>query len=83
VGRDTEEAIRAGLVVGLRGLVAALVGAARRAIDGRALVVATGGDARLLVPSGSRVVPDLALRGIAAAHARAIGDASAARRGPR
>lgn len=76
IGRDTREAIRAGLVVGLRGLVAGLAAAARRELGARrrrrraarAVVVATGGDARLLAPEGALVVPDLALRGVALAH---------------
>lgn len=71
IGRDTREAIRAGIVVGLRGLVAGLAAAARRELGPRARtrVVATGGDAGLLAPDGALRVPDLALRGVAIAHA--------------
>ena len=70
-GRDTREAIDVGLRVGLRGLAAALVENARRALPPGARVVATGGDARLLAPRDATIVPDLALRGVALLHALA------------
>jgi type III pantothenate kinase len=80
LGRDTEEAIRAGLVIGLRGLASSLAAAARAELGGRAPVFATGGDARLLAPTGAVIAPDLLLRGLALIHSIAQSTSLGARR---
>lgn len=67
VGRDTEEAIRSGVVLGLAGALEALVARIRRELPFEPAVLATGGDARLLqseLPSVEEVVPDLTLEGV-------------------
>jgi type III pantothenate kinase len=70
-GRSTEEAIRAGLDVGVAALVAGLVGDLAR-VASQAPVFVTGGDAEWLlarVPFSARAEPLLAARGLALAHA--------------
>jgi len=74
IGRSTEEAMRIGTVIGFGGMIAALLDAvvaelARRG-ETRPKVLATGGTAGLLEKSLHRsftIVPDLTLRGLAAA----------------
>jgi len=72
IGRDTEEAISAGLLWGLAGLVDRLI---ERLCEPRpgAPVVATGGDATRLVPHCRRVatiIPHLTLLGLREAYLR-------------
>jgi type III pantothenate kinase len=58
LGRDTEEAIRAGISTAAEGLI-------RRAVDGRpGRVYGTGGDAPGFRDLFDRVLPDLALEGV-------------------
>jgi len=74
IGRDTESAIRAGLVLGAAGAVERLVAEQRRALGGQATVVATGGGLDLLrgaLGCIDDVRPDLVLEGLVTAwHAR-------------
>lgn len=68
VGRDTVEAMQSGCVLGYRGLLRELVGAAEKECACRFKLVVTGGDAALveeLLPEVSCVDPLLTLRGIA------------------
>lgn len=74
IGRSTVEAMRIGTVVGFQGMIQALLDAVLAELAGRGgpppMVLATGGDAtRLLgrMRPPPRVVPDLTLRGLAAA----------------
>jgi type III pantothenate kinase len=72
-GRSTEEAIAAGVGLGMRGAVAWLVAEARRALGGEPCTILTGGWARSVrdvVPDAFEV-PDLVLCGIALAAGRA------------
>ncbi|GAA5482309.1 type III pantothenate kinase [Haloferula sargassicola] len=67
IGRSTTEAMRAGAVIGYRGLVREILGAVRHELGGRAIAVATGGDAALIargVPEIDQVDPDLTLHGM-------------------
>jgi type III pantothenate kinase len=68
IGRNTREAIAAGLLHGAAGAVAALVAGARAAVGAKAPVLLTGGDAALLaphLPSDMRhVQPNLVLEGL-------------------
>ena len=74
IGRSTEEAMRIGTVIGFGGMIAALLDAvlaelARRG-EPRPKVLATGGTAGILERTLHRsftIVPDLTLRGLAAA----------------
>lgn len=72
VGRSTEQAIAAGVLVGAAGAVAALVAGARRSVGPDAPVLVTGGGAGRLVahlPADCRqVVPDLVLEGLVIAY---------------
>lgn len=68
IGRDTIEAMQSGCVLGYRGLLRELIGAAEKECSCRFKLVATGGDAPLLaelLPEISCVEPMLTLRGIA------------------
>lgn len=69
IGRDTDEAIGAGLYWGFRGLVAELVRQQRAEGGGSPAALVTGGDGALLLPaiSGGQLAPDLLLEGMLAA----------------
>jgi type III pantothenate kinase len=76
-GRNTREAMLHGIVDGIRGLVWRLVERYAEAYGAFPMVVATGGDAELLFGDDelvNRIVPDLTLRGIAAAARAALAD---------
>jgi type III pantothenate kinase len=67
IGKSTTEAMRAGAVIGYRGLVREILAALRSEIAAPAVAVATGGDARLIaagLPEIDAVDPDLTLAGI-------------------
>ncbi|MCU0794539.1 MAG: type III pantothenate kinase [Akkermansiaceae bacterium] len=67
IGRSTTEAMRAGAVIGYRGLVREILAAIRSELNTPAIAVATGGDAALIaagVPEIDAVDPDLTLHGI-------------------
>jgi len=72
VGKNTREAIAAGLVHGVTGAVAALVEGARRTVGQEAAVLLTGGDAAFLAPhlpaAMREVVPNLVLEGLVIAY---------------
>lgn len=70
VGRDTEGCIRAGLLWSAAGLVTAYATELAARLGARPVVVATGGDARLVAsicPRIERVEPDLTLLGLGVA----------------
>ena len=77
-GRDTREAIVGGLVYGTRGAIRTLVEAYATDLGQWPIVIATGGDAELIVDEAARaelvqaIVPDLVLRGIAIAYYKAL-----------
>ena len=74
-GRSTEEAIAAGVGLGMRGAIARLVAAGREALGGEAITILTGGWAssvRDALPEATEI-PDLVLTGVALAAARACG----------
>lgn len=68
VGRNTREALRAGALLGFRGLVREIVAALRTELGHVARVVATGGDARAVARWGTPpldvVDPQLTLQGL-------------------
>jgi len=69
-GRNTEQAMLNGVYYGIRGMVRALVERYAEAFEAFPPVIATGGDAILLFENDEivdKIVPDLTLRGIAAA----------------
>ena len=72
VGKNTREAISAGLVHGVTGAVAALVEGARKTVGREAAVLLTGGDAAFLAPHWPvvlrEVVPNLVLEGLVMAY---------------
>lgn len=72
-GRSTEEAIAAGIGLGIRGAVARLVAEARAALGEPAVTILTGGAAGAVADAlpDALVVPDLVLAGIALAAGRA------------
>ncbi len=76
IGKSTAEAIRIGAVVGFAGLIQALLDAALAEFAARGLppaeIFLSGGAAEVVkgrLRQPARVVPDLALTGLAAAHA--------------
>ena len=77
-GANTTEAIVGGLIYGACGALRRLVEAYAEDLEHWPLVIATGGDAELVVPSLNEsdliqaIVPDLALRGVAAAYYRTL-----------
>lgn len=75
IGRNTQAALRAGALIGYRGLVREIVAALREELaDPSTRVIATGGDARFLARSGlaafDQVTPDLTLHGLRVIGAR-------------
>lgn len=72
-GRSTEEAIAAGIGLGIRGAVARLVAEARAALGEPAVTILTGGAAAAVHDAlpDAVLVPDLVLAGIALAAGRA------------
>ncbi|MGB2796320.1 MAG: type III pantothenate kinase [Phycisphaerae bacterium] len=72
VGKNTREAISAGLVHGVTGAVAALVEGARETVGREAAILLTGGDAAFLAPhlptAMRKVVPNLVLEGLVIAY---------------
>ena len=76
IGRSTEEAMRAGAVIGYRGLVREILGAIAGELGGTPVIVATGGDAALIargVDSISTVDAELTLHGLASVARRVFG----------
>ncbi len=76
-GTSTIEAIKVGIVCGLRGALRELVERYATRINKWPYVVLTGGDASMLaeeIDFADAVVPDLCLRGIAMAFEKAIAD---------
>jgi len=77
-GVNTTEAIVGGLIYGARGALRQLIEAYAENLGHWPLVLATGGDAELVVPSVDAsdlvqaIVPDLALRGVAGAYYRTL-----------
>lgn len=74
-GTDTIEAIKVGIVCGLRGALRDIVERYATQIGKWPVVILTGGDAGLLADSidfANGVVPDLCLRGIALAFEKAL-----------
>jgi type III pantothenate kinase len=67
IGKSTVEAMRAGAVIGYRGLVRGIVEALQREIDGRPVIIATGGDGALIasgLPEIDAFDADITLDGI-------------------
>ena len=77
IGRSTVAAIRAGTLIGYRGLVREILAGLRAELGGTARVVATGGDARFLAARGwglfDAVDPNLTLQGLRVIAARTAG----------
>jgi len=74
-GKDTEEAMLNGVVYGAQGIVRRLVERYAERYGAYPLVIATGGDARLLFQDDElveRITDDLVLRGVALAWRRAV-----------
>ncbi len=77
-GKDTQQAIVGGLVIGARGALRELVEAYATALGHWPLVIITGGDAKLICPDPNEselvqaIVPDLVLRGAALAYYRSL-----------
>ncbi|MDA1008778.1 MAG: type III pantothenate kinase [Planctomycetota bacterium] len=73
-GRNTSDAMRLGVIEGVRGLVQRVIERYATAYGAFPLVIATGGDAELLFSDDeliNLIVPDLVLEGIASAWATA------------
>ncbi len=72
-GRNTREAIEAGIGWGMRGAIAAVVAQARMSLGAHAAVILTGGWGRAVLPAVPDAIemPDLVLAGIALASRRA------------
>ncbi len=72
IGRNTEDAIRAGIVHGSDGALAALIAGAQAVAGQGATVILTGGDAPLpgspVLRPGYKVRPDLVLAGLVMAY---------------
>ena len=67
IGRDTVSSIQAGMLYGYAGLVDAMVNRMKKELGPKTKVVATGGQARIIVPETStidEVRPDLTLEGL-------------------
>jgi pantothenate kinase type III len=75
-GKDTRQAIVGGLIFGARGALREITEAYATALEHWPVVVITGGDAQLICPTPAEselvqaIVPDLTIRGIAAAYYR-------------
>jgi pantothenate kinase type III len=71
-GRNTQQAIAAGIGFGMRGAVGRLVAEATAAIGGEPQVFLTGGSRGIVrdVVPGATEIPDLVLHGIALAVGR-------------
>jgi type III pantothenate kinase len=74
-GRNTREAIAAGIGWGMRGAIAELVSRARMSLGPATPVIVTGGWGKAVLPAlpGATEMPDLVLAGIALAAERALG----------
>ena len=74
MGRNTEQAIRNGIIQGARGAMRQLAEAYAMHLGAFPLVIATGGDARLICGHVGQsdlvqaIVDDLTLRGVAMAY---------------
>ena len=67
IGRDTDEAIRSGIVLGLAAMVDGMIGRMEEELGGRVRAVATGGDADAVAPHCRRIeatVRHLVLEGL-------------------
>lgn len=77
-GQDTRQAIVGGLVFGARGALRELVESYATQLGSWPLVILTGGDAELICPDPNEsglvqaIVPDLVIRGVAAAYYRTL-----------
>ena len=76
IGRSTSEAMRAGALIGFRGLAREIIQALRTELGASARVIATGGDARFLAKQGllaaDMVDPHLTLHGLRVIAARNV-----------
>lgn len=81
-GKDTQQAILAGLIVGARGALRELTEAYATELGNWPTVILTGSDAGLICPEPGRegivqaIVPDLSLRGAAIAYYRMLAERS-------
>jgi type III pantothenate kinase len=76
IGKSTVHAMQAGAVFGYRGLVKEIIGRIVNELVGRPHIIATGGDAALIVrgvPEIDCVDPDLTLDGLRQVAARMFG----------
>jgi type III pantothenate kinase len=77
-GKDTRQAIVGGLIFGARGALRELTESYATALEHWPVIVITGGDAHLICPAPAEselvqaIVPDLTIRGIAAAYYRTL-----------
>ena len=80
IGRSTVEAMRAGALIGFRGLVREIIQALRTELGASARVIATGGDARFLAKQGLLAADivdlNLTLHGLRIIAARQLSPAS-------
>ena len=78
IGRNTPGALRAGALIGFRGMVREIVAGLRARLGEETRVVATGGDARRVAPWGALgyavVNPELTLHGLRVIAARSRAD---------
>ncbi|MCZ6603369.1 MAG: type III pantothenate kinase [Planctomycetota bacterium] len=75
IGRNTETAVRIGVIQGAVGLVDRLVRRMKPVLGGEARVIATGGDADLVAPLSEvigEVIPELTLDGLRIAYERSV-----------
>ncbi len=76
LGRDTHEAVNAGLYWGMVGVIERITNNLSEELDGKAVVLATGGDAELLandIQVVNEIVPHLTLEGVFAAYVERAG----------
>lgn len=76
IGKTTEEAMLSGAVFGYRGLIRGILDQLHPEIEGKPVVVATGGDAALIgepMPEIDHIDPDLTLEGLRLAAIRNLG----------
>ncbi len=79
IGIDTDSAMQRGVHSGIRGLVRLLVEQYAEEYEGYPLVLATGGDAKMLFEDDElidRIVPDLVLAGIATCCEQVLGSSA-------